>query len=54
MVHHGLCPPAAHILKLFAILLSGKIDANVAEIWFIQMQNCISWNTNEDDDQTLT
>ena len=41
-------------LKLFAILLSGKIDANVAEIWFFQMQNCVSWNTNEDDDQTFT
>ena len=29
-------------------------DANVAEIWFFQMQNCISWHTNEDDDQTFT
>ena len=41
-------------LKLFAILLSGNIDVNVAEISFSQMQNCMIRNTNEDDDQTFT
>ena len=28
-------------LKLFAILLSGNVDANVAEIAFFQIQNCV-------------